>query len=64
MDFLTPKTIPFIFIGVALIYLVLYLRGRARTDPAGQIAQRSRMRMAVIFGVLGVGQLLWRVFGE
>jgi hypothetical protein len=64
MDFLTPKTIPFIFLGVGLVYLVMFLRGRSRPDPAGQIAQRSRLRLAIIFGVVGVGQLLWRVFGR
>jgi len=62
MDILNPKTVPFIFIVISAIFAINYVRHRTRQGITQPIAQRNRLRMALIFGVVGVGQLLWRLF--
>ena len=61
MDILSAKTAPIVFLVIAAVFAVNYLRGRGAPGTAGQIAQRNRLRMAVIFAVVGAGQLLWRL---
>ncbi len=63
MDILTPKTIPIIFIVISAVFGFNYLRHRGGQEPSQPIAQRNRLRMALIFGAVGIGQLLWRQFG-
>ena len=72
MDILTPKTIPFLLVGVSAIYLVSYFRHRKQAGKSEQpaehlaqkLAQRNRLRMAGIFGIVGIGQFLWKLFGN
>ncbi len=56
MNLLTPRLLPFVFLGIAVIYGVTFLRHRGR--PGQDIAQRNRLRMAAIFGAVGVGWLI------
>lgn len=58
MDLLTPNTVPFIFIGIAVVFLGMYLFHRRNADQP--IAQRNRLRMAAIFAIVGGGHLIWR----
>ncbi len=61
MDILNPKTVPLIFIVISGVFAVNYLRHRNREDVTQPVAQKNRLRMAVILGAVGVGQLLWRL---
>lgn len=61
MDLLNPGTLPYVFLGIAAVFGINWLRHRGR--PEARIAQRNRLRLAVIFAVFGGGQLLWRLLG-
>lgn len=58
MSILNAQTVPYLFLAIAVFFLFTWVRAR-RSDPAGQaIAQKNRLRMAVIFGVIGAFQLV------
>lgn len=58
MDLLTPRVLPFIFLGVALLFLVSYLRHLG--DPGQRLSQRTRLRLMLIFTVVGAILLILR----
>ncbi|MBE0564836.1 MAG: hypothetical protein IH621_02690 [Krumholzibacteria bacterium] len=59
MDLLNPGTLPYVFLVIAAVFGISWLRHRGR--PEARIAQRNRLRLAVIFAVCGGAQLLWRL---
>ncbi|MBK8167232.1 MAG: hypothetical protein IPK64_14925 [bacterium] len=58
MALLLPRALPFLFLGIAALFLVNYLRHLRRPDQ--KLAQRNRLRLVLIFAVVGVIQLFWR----
>lgn len=63
MNILTPATIPIVFLIISGIFTFNYLRQRGAQDVGQAIAQKNRLRMALIFGAVGVGLVLWRMVG-
>lgn len=56
MGFLKPDSLPWVFLAIAAVFLVNYLR-HLRED-AQRLAQRNRLRLALIFALVGGVQLL------
>jgi hypothetical protein len=57
MDVLKPGVVPYVFIAIAIVFAVNFLRHMG--DDGERIAQRNRLRLALIFAVVGGGLLLW-----
>ena len=58
MDLLRPGNLPYVFLAIAVVFAANWLRHRGREDRP--IAQRNRVRMVIIFGLVGCLHLLWR----
>jgi hypothetical protein len=58
MNPLTPRSLPFIFLAIAAVFLVNYLRHLGHDDQ--RLAQRGRLRLLAIFALVGGLQLLLR----
>jgi len=56
MDILKPDSLPYLFLAIAAIFLINYLRHLR--DDAQHLAQRNRLRLALIFALVGGVQLL------
>lgn len=59
MKLLTPNTLPFLFLAIATAFGVMSLR-RVQNDSQ-RLISRNRLRMAGIFALAGILNLLWRL---
>ncbi len=50
-----------LFIGISLVFLCLFFYGRVKYGSGITIAQRNRLRMALVFGAVAIGLLLLHI---
>jgi hypothetical protein len=54
--------LPFLFLGIGVIFLILYVRDYMRNGRKTTIAGGIRLKMAIIFSVVGVALLVLKNF--
>jgi len=53
MNLIPP--VEYIFIAIGIIFLIVAIRDYIKSDKKWSIAAKIRMRMAIIFTVVGIG---------
>ena len=48
--------------GIGVVFVVLAIRDRVKTTGRNPIAARIRLRLAIIFGLVGIGLCVLKTF--